>query len=367
MKKYLKKTIAAVLILLMLAVPVRAVDEISQTSAGLSALGGKPGRLLAQGEEFPAGTSVCDWTAMALALTGSAEDFESYRRALQSHVENAYAETGGVDEVKSTTYHRIALTVLALGGDPTAFGTKPDGTPIDLIADGTYAFAGDSLGMQGLNGWIYALMALDASGAAVPAGAKFTREEMVEAIVSAQEPDGGFGLAPGSSDVDITAMALQALAPDAPDHTEAVDAALSYLAGAMDENCRYTAYGNESAESSAQVILALCALGIDPAEDERFCRGNSDLLTGLEAFRQPDGTYAHTPADGAGDHLATAQTLLALRAVRQLRTGHTWIFDFADYEGPRQKNPSTLWYLTGAAVIVCIVIIGKRRRHGKNN
>ena len=135
----------------------------------------------------------------------------------------------------------------------------------------------------------------------------------------------------------------------------------------MDGNCRYSAYGSESAESSAQVILALCALGIDPAEDARFCRGSENLLTGLEAFRQADGTYAHTPADGEGNYLATAQTLLALKAVQQLRSGDTWIFDFSDYEGPRQKTPFPVVYLAGAAVTACIVIMGKRRTHGKNN
>ena len=366
MKKYLKKMIAAVLAVLMLAVPVRAVEDISRTAAGLSGLGGRAGRLLARGEDFPAGTSICDWTAMALALSGSEEDFDAYQKALCAYVEEAYEKSGELDRVKSTTYHRIALTVLALGGDPTAFGEKPDGTPINLIADGIYAFAGDSLGLQGLNGWIYALLTLDASGVEVPAGAKFTRDEMIDAIICAQEPDGGFGLSSGASDVDITAMAIQALAPYASDRGDAVEAALSFLAKAMDENCRYSAYGNESAESSAQVILALCALGIDPAEDERFCRGGENLLTGLEAYRQPDGTYAHTPADGEGNYLATAQTLLALKAVQNLRNGQTWIFDFNDYEGPRQKSGSAVWYLTGAA-LTCIVIIGKRRKHGKNN
>ena len=372
MKRTLMKILALLLALAMLPVPARGADiseETARTAAGLSALEGRPGTLLARGEDFPAGTSACDWTAMALALSGSEEDFESYRKALQAYVEKAYAGQGGLDKVKSTTYHRIALTVLALGGDPTAFGTKPDGTPIDLIADGTYDFQGDSLGLQGLNGWIYALLTLDAWGGEVPKGARFTREEMIRAIVSAQEPDGGFGLTPGQSDVDITAMALQALAPYREDHADAVEAALDYLSGAMDDNCCYSAYGAESAETSAQVILALCALDIDPEGDARFIRGSENLLTGLDAFRQPDGTYAHTPADGAGNYLATAQTLLALKALENLRTGRGWIFDFSDYPGPCQKKAAGAVFAigAGAAGMICIVIAGKRRKHGKNN
>ena len=376
MFKYITKTITLLFVFAVLLVPVQGVgqqdisNQVDQTKAGLSGLGGKPEQLLSQGAEFPAGTSICDWVAMSLALTGSGENYAAYRKDLQNYVEKAYAREGGLDKAKSTTYHRIALLVLSLGADPTEFGKKPDGSGIDLIADGTYAFAGDSIGNQGLNGWIYALLALDASGVNVPQNARFTRDDMIRAIVEAQEPDGGFGLVAGKSNVDITAMALQALAPYAQDHSETVEAGSAYLAAEMDDNCLYSTYGTESAESSAQVILALCALGIDPEEDTRFSRGSENVLTGLAAFSQPDGTYGHTPEDAEGNYLATAQTLLALKAVEKSRSGTGWIFDFTDYAGPNQKVQPGAIYIVGiaaAAVMICIVIAGKRRQHGKNN
>lgn len=373
MVKTLCKCTALILILVLLALPVQAAQAVGteETCKGLSALGGKPGTLLSAGEDFPAGTSVCDWVVMALALSGSEEHYDTYREALQNYVEENYALQGGLDSVKSTTYHRISLVVLALGGDPEHFGKKPDGTDIDLIADGTYGFAGTSLGNQGLNGWIYALLSLDASGVEVPQQVNFTREDMLRAIVSAQEPDGGFGLAPGKSDVDISAMALQALAPYVSDYPETVEAGIAYLANAMDENCRFSAYGEASAESSAQVILALCALGIDPEEDGRFSRGNGNLLTALEVFRREDGTYGHTPQDETGNFLATAQVLLALRALEKFRSGEGWIFDFTDYTPPQEKTQSAPIYLAAAAaaaaLMICIVIVRKRRQHGKNN
>ena len=42
----------------------------------------------------------------------------------------------------------------------------------------------------------------------MPEDAAYTREEILAAILEAQEPDGGFGLTAGASDVDITAMAV---------------------------------------------------------------------------------------------------------------------------------------------------------------
>lgn len=374
--KYLKRILLLLLCLSVLVLPVRAdqswnpEEQMRLTGAGLSALGGAPGKLLAQGENFPAGTSACDWTAMALALSGCEEDYASYLKALQMYVEEAYAADGGLDRVKATPYHRIALTVLALGGDPTAFGEKQDGSPIDLIADGTYGFSGN-IGAQGLNGWIYALLTLDASGTEVPADADFTRQDMINAIVFAQEPDGGFGLAAGDSDVDITAMALQALAPYRAEYPSVVDAALAYLAEQMTDDGTFRSYGDDSAESSAQVLLALSALGIDPEADPRFVRGVETVMTGIDCYRQSDDTYSHLRQDTRGDYLSTAQMLLAITALHKMRSGGGWVFDFAGYPGPVQAETNTWLSLAAAAgaivLIVCILIIRKRRNHGKKN
>ena len=378
MQKNVTAWIAMMLCIAMLMTPAYAsedslTEQIKQTSNGLSTMDGTSGSLLEMGEDFPAGTSACDWVAIALALSGSRENYEAYLSELQQYVEDCYAKMGKLDRIKSTTYHRIALTVMALGSNSRSFGAKPDGTAIDLIAEGTYAFEGESIGAQGLNGWIYALLTLDASKAQVPKDAKFTREDMIQAIVSAQEPDGGFGLAEGSSNIDITAMALQALAPYADDHAQVIESGLHYLSNAMNEECLYTFYGDESAESSAQVVLALCALGIDPDEDARFTKGEHTLLSGLARFRREDGTYGHTLSDEQGDYLATAQTLLALLALQKLRDEEGWVFDFTGHALPQPEENHTKYGIVIAvavaatAAVVCVIIIRKRKQYGKNN
>ncbi len=97
--------------------------------------GGEP--LLTRQDVLPAGqSSVADWYAIAMARCGISEDYETYLAALKTYVESAYAESGGLSANKATEWHRVALAVTALGGDAAAFGTKPDGTTIDLIADG---------------------------------------------------------------------------------------------------------------------------------------------------------------------------------------------------------------------------------------
>ena len=101
----------------------------------------------------------------------------------------------------------LFLPVLALGKDPEQFGG------VNLVEDGIWQYQGGSPGDQGVNGWIYSLIAADAGPYEEPQDAKYTREMMVEEILAEQNEDGSFGLQKGSADPDLTAMALQALAP----------------------------------------------------------------------------------------------------------------------------------------------------------
>lgn len=278
-------------------------------------------------DAFPAGSSVSDWTALAMARAGIADDYAGYLARLQAYVERQYAENGGLHAVKATEYHRIALTAAALGGDPTAFGTKPDGTAIDLVAEGTYNWQGEEdLGGQGLNGWIFALLTIDAVGAEVPADARYSRQDMLDAIVSAQLPDGGFSLGGGAMDVDITAMALQALAPYREQYPEVIDAALSALSAAQTVTGGFESWGAQSSESCAQVLLALTALDIAPETDERFQKADGNVIDALLAFRLNDGSFAHQ-SDGAADAMAGEQAMQALAAMALRQQGHGRFFD----------------------------------------
>ena len=299
----------------------------SIVSAEKAQLGIADGAALLTEENFPAGNSVSDWTALAMARAGIADDYAGYLARLQAYVERQYAENGGLHEVKATEYHRIALTAAALGGDPAAFGTKPDGTAIDLVAEGTYNWQGEEdLGGQGLNGWIFALLTVDAVGAEVPADARYSRQDMLDAIVSAQLPDGGFSLGGGAMDVDITAMALQALAPYREQYQEVIDAALSTLSAAQTVTGGFESWGAQSSESCAQVILALTALDIDPVEDGRFQKNQRSVVAALMDFRLSDGGFAHEK-DGPLDAMACEQAMQALTAMELRQQGEGRFFD----------------------------------------
>ena len=73
------------------------------------------------------------------------------------------------------------------------------GNPIDLIADGTYDRGRTTpLGRQGINGWIWGLIALDSLRYPIPDGAFYTRDDIILEILRQQLPDGGFALSGGA-------------------------------------------------------------------------------------------------------------------------------------------------------------------------
>lgn len=328
---------------------------------------------LLQSDTLIAGDSLSDWAALLAGRSGRLTHREVYLEKLWDDVSARYAETGGLDAVKATEWHRIALTVLALGADPTCFGTDAQGKPIDLIADGTYNWhMTDSLGTQGLNGWIFALLTLDARDYTVPANARFQREEILGAILTAQEADGGFGLAAGVSDVDMTAMALQALAPYQAQCREAIDKALDYLSAAQTARGDFESWGTPGAESCAQVVIALCSLGIDPRTDARFVKAGGSALDGLLLYQTETGAFCHTMGDAA-NLLATEQAGLALCALERMDGGKGGIYDFSDmeiqnFEYGNAGQQNALWYglgAAGAAAVICAAGLllwkGKRR------
>lgn len=342
MKKRFKTLVCVLLILLVflngcthkIALTKPMSDDITGTAAGIKKLAGvdNDASLLSRKDTFPAGSSVCDWTAFAFAISGVEEDYNTYLCSLADYVEIAMCEKGCLDKTKATEYHRIAMTVFALGGDPTAFSKDAYGKPVDLIELGTYNFDGE-LGGQGLNGYIFALITLDIGNFAIPENAKYTRRDIVNAILESCEPEGGFGLEKGAFDVDITAMAIQALSPyygsqnaisigvSPGEIASAVDRSIERLASVMTDNCTFVSYGSENVESTAQTIIALCSLGKNPTKEEMFKRGGRTIVDGMQSFLLPGNIYRHSTENFDGNLMSSEQAMLAQIALYKLNNG----------------------------------------------
>ena len=264
---------------------------------------------------------------------------------MQTYVEQKYREPDKLDRVKATEWHRISLAVLACGGDPTHFGKDENGSDINLIADGVYDRGKTvDIGAQGLNGWLWGLITLDSMKYNIPAGSSYTRTEMIKKILSFQLPDDGFNLrfAQGSTaDPDITAMAIQALAPYYRNSTfnvkDPVDKALDCLSELQLDTGDFRSWGTRNSESVSQIIVSLCSIGVDPQNDSRFIKNGINLLDALFYYQQEDGGFAHSyesdPGNpsaipGESNSIATDQALLALVAVWRQAQGMSILYDF---------------------------------------
>ena len=232
----------------------------------------------------------------------------------------------------------------------------------------------ESLGLQGLNGWIFALITLDAKYYEVPEDALYTREDIITEIVKAQTDEGGFGLAEGSPDVDITAMAIQALAPYYERDTNiqgVVDRAVWWLSAQQSENGEFSSWGGGNSEGTAQVIIALCSLGIDPRTDDRFVKNEKSALDGLLSYQCENGMFKHE-VDGAEDVMATEQAALALIALERMDQQAERLYDMTyiaireESEGISSGNVGIV-VAAGIAVVVGTILIVMIRRGKKKH
>lgn len=263
--------------------------------------------------------SVYNWPTVALGQLGRYEGLSQYLEENEKFIDQEWQALTR----KVTDLARISLAVAAAQGNPRNFAGK------DLIAElADYA----NIEVQGTNGPIYALIALNSSAYDLPANAQWTADKLVQLIVSRQLSDGGFSLdGKGKSDPDITAVALQALAPyyseDYPEVQAVVDKAITCLAGLQNSEGKFVSAGAAGSESISQTIIALSALGIDSDTDPRFIKNNRTLLGSLLEFRSGDGGFKHL-LSGDSDKTASEQALLALTAYERYKEGKGSLYNF---------------------------------------
>lgn len=318
-EKRILAVVCAAALLLSLAACTR------QNASDISAVDATAAMLMEAVPEPSYGPIGGEWVAFGLARWGGevpAEWFEAYYAQVEAHVKDC----GGVlNERKYTEYSRVILALTAIGKDPTDVGGYHLLVP---LADYEQTAA------QGLNGPIYALLALDSGNYEIPAHAagstQATREAYIAFILDRELPDGGWSLSGDEAEIDITAIAIQALAKyrDQEAVAGAVDRAIAVLSARQNANGGYTAFEVESSESIAQVIVALTELGI-PVSDARFVKNGNTLVDRLLDFRLADGKYSHL-LNGKMDWVATQQAFYALVAWDRAQQGKPSLYRMAE-------------------------------------
>ena len=267
------------------------------------------------------GTINGEWRVIGLSRAGRSVP-DSYYDAVVEYVKANIDENGRLHAVKSSDNSRLIVALTAIGKDVTDVGGY------DLLSGLNEM---EYIGKQGINGTIWALIAFDTHDYEIPAG-DVTREKLVQAILDAQLPSGGWTLAGSVGDPDMTGMALQALAPYYQTNTSvkaAVDKALTWLSGIQNSDGTFTCSEGVTSESLAQVITGLTALGINPETDSRFIKNGVSAVDALSQFYVEGGGFGHS-LTGDRNMMATEQGYYALVSYYRLLQDKTSLYDMSD-------------------------------------
>lgn len=303
----------------------KAADIAKQTQAALAYLQGNV-------TNPSVGTINGEWDVLAMARGNSLPDATT-----QAYMTNVYETLKSCDgELHAVKYTEYSRLILALSAIPTLQIDMTDVNGYDLLEK---IASMDNVTKQGVNGPIYALIALDSRNYPDPAysvsGQLATREALVAYILGQQCQDGGWSLRgkDGQSEADMTAMAIQALAPytNRGDVKNAVTKGVNRLSAMQGEDGYFAGENGKALESIAQIVIALSAISSehDYVNDSMFIKNGQTLLDVMISYQMDNGSFSHIP-DGKSDPMATSQGTMALVAWTRAINGQTSLYNMTD-------------------------------------
>lgn len=265
-----------------------------------------------------------EWVVLGLARSGAdipEEYYNNYYKTVCKYVADC---KGILHNKKYTEYSRVILALTAIGKNPT----DVEGYNL-LIPLSDY----EKTVWQGVNGAIWALIALDCGEYEIPqnreAATQATRDMYISYILENQTSDGGWTLSGDNADVDVTAMALQALSKyqNKESVKSATEKALMWISDFQNENGEFICY-EENSESYAQMIVALCELGIS-VDDPRFVKNGNTMLDNMLKFCEGGKGFKHT-LDGNINQMATEQCFNAFVALKRFNENKNSLYSMSD-------------------------------------
>lgn len=276
-----------------------------------------------------------EWAVLGLARAGVAlsdEYIQAYYGKVVAYVQKNMGADGVLVDPEShnptvTDNERIILALTAIGKDPANVGGK---NLLAALQDRNIMQVTNTSDTD-INGLVFGLLALNSGN--------YTQDSywLVQAILTQQNENGSWSASADRKpvgDVDMTAMALQALAPyynEGGDTTvnAAVNKALQWL------SAKYKNTGYTSAESCAQVVVALSALQLNANSDSSFVKtvdgAPTSVLGDLLRYYLGEGQgFKHAASGNTADQKATEQALYAMAAYERYCRRTNALYDMTD-------------------------------------
>ncbi len=324
--KNMKKTIYRLLcvsltILLFLSVPVTGRAEEADSVRALN----KAEEYLSSKIVDPVVGSVGgEWAVIAMAREGRLT--ESARAEYLKNLQYVLEQKKGVlHPTKYTEYSRTVLALTSIGTNPRNVNGYDVLTPLSDFTKVT---------KQGINGAVYALLALDSGNYKVPKlpsnatnKVQTTRENLIEFILNAELADGGWGLL--DTPDDMTPMAIQCLVPyqKRKDVNAAIQRAIQRLSHMQEADGGFSK--QSGSETISQTIIALSAYDVSLLTSEAFVKNGKTLIDALLTYQNKNGSFSHIHGKGE-DVMATEQATLALCAYKRAINHKNSLYDMTD-------------------------------------
>ena len=269
-----------------------------------------------------------EWTIFTILRCGgtiSEENKTAYLINLKDDLD-ADGQLSSNNQGQPTDYARVILTLGMLGEDPADF------RGYNLVET---LYNWNNLNNLTINQISWTLLALDSKQYDIPKDAKWSRETLINLLVSKQNEDGGFASWGSTSDVDMTAMVLQTLVPYNDASHAAVqpvfEGGIRYLQSQINEDAGFESWGNENACSTAQVLILLPMLGMDPAASNGFVKAQKNMITNLEGYRdETGGGFFWQKGSPYSKDGSTYQVVLALESCRRFASNENSVYDLTE-------------------------------------
>jgi hypothetical protein len=263
-----------------------------------------------------------EWKIFGLVRSECEVDENYYKTYYENLVKEVRERKGELSRSKYTEYSRVVITLTAMGKNPKNVGGY------DLV-EKLYDF--DKVSSQGINGVIFALIALDTDKFDIPVDKNNSREKMIANIVDSQLSDGGFSLYGDIGDVDITAMAIQALSnyTDQDNVRIALDKAINFLSIKQQIDGGYESWGTSNVESVVQTLVALTSIQID-VKDNRFVKNRQWLISNIMSFVAREGGFKHSKEEKTTNAMATEQVLYGLASYKRYINKNDKLYDMTN-------------------------------------
>lgn len=283
---------------------------------------------ISSGANYIQNSDICDWSA-ALALSRAGKSVPN------SFLRDTKDELYASGNILPAHLAGLIIGIKSAGADPCSFCGR------NLIKE---LYSASNIGKSGLNGYAYGLLAFDCGNYAIPSGAAVSRSSLINSILSYQKSNGAFSLDKTSAaDSDMTAIAITALAPytDRANVKNAVNKAVAYLSGVQKSDGGFVpSYSKEEVcESTAQAIIALSSVNIDPQSDSRFIKNGNTPVSALLSFKNSDGGFSHIKGAGS-DVMATEQAVTALLSLKRRQNSDKSLYNLTDVK-VTVENPDT--------------------------